>query len=140
MAVKKKAASKARARKQAAKKAGKKTGRKRPAASRKRLTPRKEKRGLEDAEILLDPASPETRELVAQVEAAGGVAIGAYREPFSGRPVLLASLPLAAVEPTPFQRDLSPTHTKRLAQKMAASVRESDLAMVAAVAPSGSAE
>jgi ParB family chromosome partitioning protein len=28
---------------------------------------------------------------------------------------LLASLPFAAVQPTPFQRDLSPTHAKRLA-------------------------
>jgi ParB family chromosome partitioning protein len=31
---------------------------------------------------------------------------------------LLASLPLGAVQPTPFQRDLSPTHTKRLAEKI----------------------
>jgi ParB family chromosome partitioning protein len=32
--------------------------------------------------------------------------------------LLLACLPIAAVQPTPFQRDLSPTHTKRLAQKI----------------------
>jgi ParB family chromosome partitioning protein len=32
-----------------------------------------------------------------------------------GRPLLLASLPFSAVQPTPFQRDLSPTHAKRLA-------------------------
>jgi len=32
--------------------------------------------------------------------------------------MLLASLPLAAVQPTPFQRDLSPTHTRRLAQSI----------------------
>jgi ParB family chromosome partitioning protein len=31
---------------------------------------------------------------------------------------MLASLPLSAVQPTPFQRDLSPTHAKRLAQKI----------------------
>jgi ParB family chromosome partitioning protein len=55
---------------------------------------------------------------VTQIEAAGGVAIAAYHEPFSGRPLLLASLPLASIEPTPFQRDLSPTHTKRLAAKI----------------------
>ncbi|MGB8433323.1 MAG: ParB N-terminal domain-containing protein, partial [Burkholderiales bacterium] len=34
------------------------------------------------------------------------------------RPLLLAALPVAAVQPTPFQRDLSPTHTKRLSQKI----------------------
>ena len=32
--------------------------------------------------------------------------------------MLLAALPIAAVQPTPFQRDLSPTHAKRLAQKI----------------------
>jgi ParB family chromosome partitioning protein len=52
------------------------------------------------------------------VRQAGGAPIGAYREPLGGRPLLLASLPLTAVQPTPFQRDLSPTHTKRLAQKI----------------------
>jgi len=31
---------------------------------------------------------------------------------------VLASLPLNAVQPTPFQRDLSPTHAKRLAVKI----------------------
>src|SRR6202035_3364543 len=30
----------------------------------------------------------------------------------------LASLPLGAIQPTPFQRDLSPTHAKRLASKI----------------------
>ena len=31
---------------------------------------------------------------------------------------MLASIPLSAVQPTPFQRDLSPTHAKRLAEKI----------------------
>ena len=61
---------------------------------------------------------PELENLVAEVKAAGGAAIGGYREPLSGKPMLLAALPLKAVQPTPFQRDLSPTHTKRLAQKI----------------------
>src|SRR6476659_5613727 len=79
------------------------------AQARKRLTPAKQQRGLDAAEI---------QDLAAQVQAAGGAPIGAYREPLSGKPVLIASLPIAAVEPTPFQRDLSPTHTKRLAAKI----------------------
>src|SRR5512134_475348 len=82
------------------------------------LAPRKEKRGLDAAEIALAPDAPEVAPLGAQVRAAGGAPIGAYREPLSGRAMLLAALPLAAVQPTPFQRDLSPTHTKRLAQKI----------------------
>ncbi|MBT8486975.1 MAG: ParB/RepB/Spo0J family partition protein [Phycisphaerales bacterium] len=86
--------------------------------SRKRLTPRKEKQGLQAGEIGLDLTAREVAPLVREVESAGGAPIGAYREPLSGRPILLASLPLASVTPTPFQRDLSPTHTKRLAQKI----------------------
>jgi len=82
------------------------------------LAPRKEKRGLDAAQIALAPDAPEVAPLAAEVRAAGGAPIGAYREPLSGRAMLLAALPLAAVQPTPFQRDLSPTHTKRLAQKI----------------------
>jgi ParB family chromosome partitioning protein len=62
--------------------------------------------------------TPEIQDLVAQVRAAGGAPVGAYHEPLSGKALLLAALPLGAVEPTPFQRDLSPTHTKRLAAKI----------------------
>jgi ParB family chromosome partitioning protein len=93
------------------------------AAAKKRtrrasLAPRKEKRGLDAAEIALAPDAPEVAPLSAEVRAAGGAPLGAYREPLSGRALLLAALPVSAVQPTPFQRDLSPTHTKRLAQKI----------------------
>jgi ParB family chromosome partitioning protein len=90
----------------------------RKVSARKRLAPPKEKRGLQGAELLLDIQAPEVAPLVRQVQEAGGAAIGAYREPLSGRAILLAALPLGSIEPTPFQRDLSPTHTKRLAQKI----------------------
>ncbi len=88
------------------------------ASGRKRLTPAAQKRGLDAAQIVLAADAPEVAVLASEVQAAGGAAIGAYREPLSGKPLLLAVLPLAAVEPTPFQRDLSPTHAKRLAQKI----------------------
>jgi len=68
--------------------------------------------------VLLDADAPELRSLTALVRKVGGAAIGCYREPFSGKPLLIAALPIEAVEPTPFQRDLSPTHTKRLARKI----------------------
>ena len=90
----------------------------RKARRRTSLAPRKEKRGLDAAEIALAPDAPDVAPLAAEVRAAGGAPIGAYREPLSGRAMLLAALPIAAVQPTPFQRDLSPTHTKRLAQKI----------------------
>ena len=52
--------------------------------------------------------------LAPLVERDGGVVIGAYRDPFGGTPVLVVSLPIDRVEPTPFQRDPSDPHVKRL--------------------------
>ena len=40
--------------------------------------------------------------------------LGAYRDPLGGHWQLLAALPIDKVEPTPFQRDLSEAHVKRL--------------------------
>jgi ParB family chromosome partitioning protein len=105
----------------AAGKAGRKAGSKaarRPVNSRRRLRPAARERGLAGTEIALPREHAELVDLVKQVEAAGGAAIGAYRDPLGGRALLLAALPLKAVQPTPFQRDLSPTHTKRLAEKI----------------------
>ncbi len=85
---------------------------------RGKLAPAKTKRGLKAGQIVLGLDAASVAPLVDEVMAVGGAAIGAYSEPLSGRPVLLASLPLKAVQPTPFQRDLSPTHTRRLAEKI----------------------
>jgi ParB family chromosome partitioning protein len=40
--------------------------------------------------------------------------LGAYRDPFGGKTVLIVSLPIDKVEPTPYQRDPSDPHVKRL--------------------------
>ena len=40
--------------------------------------------------------------------------LGQYRDPFGGRPLTLAALPVDKVEPTPYQRDPSEAHVKRL--------------------------
>jgi len=86
--------------------------------SRGKLAPGRVSRGLNADEVVLTLDAPEIEPLATLVREAGGAAIGAYREPLGGRALLLASLPLGAVQPTPFQRDLSPTHAKRLAQKI----------------------
>jgi ParB family chromosome partitioning protein len=52
--------------------------------------------------------------LARLVERDGGVVLGAYRDPFGGRSILIVSLPIDRVEPTPFQRDPSEPHVKRL--------------------------
>ena len=87
-------------------------------ARRGRLAPGKQARGLDAAQVALAIDDPAVAELAALVREAGGAPIGAYHEPLGGRTLLLASLPLNAVQPTPFQRDLSPTHAKRLAVKI----------------------
>ena len=83
-----------------------------------RLSPRGKSRGLDAAEVSLALDDAQITEVAALVRSVGGAPIGAYRDPLGGRALLLASLPLNAVQPTPFQRDLSPTHAKRLAAKI----------------------
>ena len=53
-------------------------------------------------------------ELSRHVEADGGAVLGAYNDPFGGKPLLLVALPVDRVEPTPYQRDPSDAHVKRL--------------------------
>ena len=79
------------AKKTTSKKTARKTRRK-AAGARKRLTPRKDKRGLDSGEIALGLEAREVAPLAARIESAGGAASAAYREPLSGRPLLLASL------------------------------------------------
>jgi ParB family chromosome partitioning protein len=96
-----------------------KSSRSRQSGSRRaRVIPRKDKRGLDAAQIVLAVDAPEVATLSTEVRAGGGAPLGANREPLSGRAVLLAALPVGSVEPTPFQRDLSPTHAKRLAVRI----------------------
>ena len=52
--------------------------------------------------------------LAAQVEDDGGTVLGRYNDPFGGHPLLIVALPVANVEPTPYQRDPSDAHVKRL--------------------------
>ena len=74
------------------------------ARRRGRLAPGKTARGLEASEVAIAMDDPAIAELVALVKGAGGAPIGAYHEPLGGRALLLASVPLGAVQPTPFQR------------------------------------
>jgi ParB family chromosome partitioning protein len=45
----------------------------------------------------------------------GGTVLAGYRDPLGGHPLLMAVLPIDRIQPTPFQRDLSEAHHKRLA-------------------------
>ena len=86
--------------------------------SRGKLAPGAKARGLTSVEIAISIDAPQIADLTTLVRTVGGAPIGAYHEPLGARTLLLASLPLSAIQPTPFQRDLSPTHAKRLAEKI----------------------
>jgi ParB family chromosome partitioning protein len=86
-------------------------------ATRKR-TPKKAaagSRGILPQESRLEASAEGVAELARRIEHEGGTVLGAYREPLAGNPVVFASLPIGKVEPTPFQRDLSDAHHKKLA-------------------------
>jgi ParB family chromosome partitioning protein len=52
--------------------------------------------------------------LSRKVEQGGGAVLGSYAEPYGGRGILLVALPIGSVQPTPYQRDVSERHVKRL--------------------------
>ena len=54
--------------------------------------------------------------LLEQVERDGGRVLAVYREPVGGHWQVFSLLPVAAVAATPYQRDLSPAHAKRLTE------------------------
>jgi ParB family transcriptional regulator, chromosome partitioning protein len=64
-------------------------------------------------------ALPENaRALAAQVAADGGSVLAVYKEPLGGHVQLFAALPIDLVEPTPYQRDVSDPHVRRLTLAM----------------------
>ncbi len=64
----------------------------------------------------LSPASiPDSvSELQKAIENDGGKVLAPYREPYGGKWLALAALPIDKVEPTPYQRNLSDTHARKL--------------------------
>lgn len=56
--------------------------------------------------------------LAEQIEADGGTALAAYQEPIGDHWHVFAMIPSSKLAPTPFQRDLSPAHMKRLVEVM----------------------
>jgi ParB family transcriptional regulator, chromosome partitioning protein len=86
-------------------------------AKKKRATRRKKaapkSTGLSTEEVRAS-SDPRVRELTSRVDEDGGAVLGTYSDPFGGTPVLLVALPIDAVEPTPYQRDPSEPHVKRL--------------------------
>jgi ParB family chromosome partitioning protein len=61
-----------------------------------------------------EASGAELDRLAEAVEGDGGAVLGRYNDPFGGKPLLIAALPIERVEPTPYQRDPSDAHVKRL--------------------------
>ena len=104
-----------------------------------RRRPRKAKpgtKGLTAGECRLEKLEGPASSASDLVEKTGGCVVGIYKEPLGAHPVLLAILPIGAIEPTPFQRDLSDAHHKRLADVINRTGRFLD-PVIAVVAPNG---
>ena len=84
------------------------------------MPPRKKKkaepksRGLTPGEVGDEKPPVAAAKLAGDVEKDGGAPLAVYRDPLGGHGQVLAALPIELVDPTPFQRDLSETHVKRL--------------------------
>ncbi|MFO7564691.1 MAG: chromosome partitioning protein ParB [Enhygromyxa sp.] len=114
MAAKKKTSKKASASAsttEAKKKAAKKTTAKKKTTRRKKVEAGS--RGLAATE-LLGEAPAEVEALAELVERDGGSVLARYRDPLGGRWQLLAALPITKLVASPFQRDLSATHARRM--------------------------
>ncbi|ATB27362.1 ParB/RepB/Spo0J family partition protein [Melittangium boletus] len=99
-----------------------KTPRKKTASPATPRKPRRKKaepasRGLTPAEVASEAHAP-APELIQGILEDGGQVLGQYRDPLGGHTVVFAALPIDKVEPTPYQRDVSEPHVKRLATAM----------------------
>jgi len=85
-------------------------------AKRRRKKAEQESRGLTAKQVGGGEPPAEIQKVMATIGDDGGTVIGAYRDPLGGNWQVIAALPLAKVEPTPYQRDLSETHVAKLAK------------------------
>jgi ParB family chromosome partitioning protein len=88
-------------------------------APARKKTPKKappRTRGIQPADCPVTALSGLAATAQERVIASGGVVLGSYQEPLGGNVLLLAALPIDSVEPTPFQRDLSDAHHKKLSE------------------------
>jgi ParB family chromosome partitioning protein len=73
---------------------------------------------LAPPQLALAERPPELEELAGEIERDGGAVLAAYREPLGGHALLFAALPVEKVERTPFQRDVSDAHVRKLTVAM----------------------
>jgi ParB family chromosome partitioning protein len=69
-------------------------------------------------ELPVEVPPDEIQQLVDQVKKDGGAVLATYREPLGGNYLVLTALPTEKVSPTPFQRDVSDAHVRKLTHAM----------------------
>jgi ParB family transcriptional regulator, chromosome partitioning protein len=94
--------------------AEKKTKTVRTIGLRRRRKPAGASTGLAATELQAAAPPAEVATLHRAIDDDGGKVLAVYREPYGGRWLVLAALPIELVEPTPYQRNLSDTHVRKL--------------------------
>jgi ParB family chromosome partitioning protein len=84
------------------------------AGMRRRRKPAGQSTGLAATDLQAAAPPGEAAELHRAIEQDGGKVLSVYREPYGGHWLVLAALPIELVEPTPYQRNLSDTHVRKL--------------------------
>jgi ParB family chromosome partitioning protein len=85
-----------------------------PKGARRRRKPTGTSIGLAAGELQAAAPSGVVAELHQAIEQDDGNVLSMYREPYGGHWVALAALPIELVEPTPYQRNISDTHVRKL--------------------------
>jgi ParB family chromosome partitioning protein len=80
----------------------------------KKAKPKLESAGLTPDEVAEGTPPAPVERLAEEVTAAGGHVLASYRDPLGGHWLCFAVVPIDRIEPTPFQRELSDAHCKRL--------------------------
>ncbi|MBK9307294.1 MAG: chromosome partitioning protein ParB [Nitrospira sp.] len=85
-----------------------------PKGARRRRKPTGTSLGLAADELQAAAPPGVVAELHHAIEQDDGKVLSMYREPYGGHWVVLAALPIELVEPTPYQRNISDTHVRKL--------------------------
>jgi ParB family chromosome partitioning protein len=91
-----------------------KKSRKKPGAPKKRRNLAGKSIALEAKELLGASTPTNISDLQEIIDKDGGKVLATYREPFGGHWLVMAALPIDKVQPTPYQRNLSDTHVRKL--------------------------
>lgn len=85
-----------------------------PKGTKRRRKPGGTSIGLTASDLLAAAPPRVVAELHQAIEQDRGKVLSIYREPYGGHWLALAALPIDLVEPTPYQRNISDTHVRKL--------------------------